>query len=105
MCNATCSESGKLRTIQPCGWYIKLQSERDRLAGVVKGMEDQSFREAEKLLKEQMENETLRQERDALLKVREAADALAASMEDCHMCEHPCESYGFAKAYKEVRGG
>lgn len=45
----------------------------------------------------------LKLERDALLKVREAADALAASMEDCHMCENPCESYMFAKAYKEAR--
>lgn len=27
MCNPTCSESGKLRTIQSCGWYKKLESD------------------------------------------------------------------------------
>ena len=66
--------------------YDLICSDRDRLAVVVKGMDDQSFREAEKLLKEQMENEKLRQEaanwhsamladRDAL--VRETKNAIS----------------------------
>ena len=49
MCDATCSESGQLLTIKPCGWYLALQSDRDRLAGVVTGMEEQGQRNIDAL--------------------------------------------------------
>lgn len=49
MCNPTESESGQLLTIKPCGWYLVLKSDRDRLAGVVAGMESQGQRNIEAL--------------------------------------------------------
>lgn len=61
MCNHTESESGQLLTIQPCGWYLKLQSERDRLAGVVKGMEEQNARDLEVLRRAEAEAARLRE--------------------------------------------
>lgn len=66
MCNAAASESGQLLTIQPCGWYLKLQSDRDRLAGVVKGMEEQNARNIEALKREEEEITRLRRALDLL---------------------------------------
>ena len=60
MCEATCSESGQLLTIKPCGWYLALQSDRDRLAGVVAGMEDQNARNLDALRWAEAENARLR---------------------------------------------
>ena len=75
MSHPTESESGQLLTIQPCGWYLKLQSDRDHLAGVVKGMEEQNARNLEALDKENIvmrrQMKRLIDERDALLKVRD----------------------------------
>lgn len=58
MCDPTESESGQLLTIKPCGWYLTLQSDRDRLAGVVVGMEEQNARNLD----------AMRQERNSLWK-------------------------------------
>lgn len=55
MCDPTESESGQLLTIKPCGWYLKLQSDRDRLAGVVKGLEEQSARNLDALRRTEAE--------------------------------------------------
>ena len=60
MCNPTCSESGQLLTINPCGWYLAIKSDRDRLAGVVAGMEGQNARNLEALRRAEAENATLR---------------------------------------------
>lgn len=61
MCDATCSESGQLLTINPCGWYLKLASDRDRLAGVVQGMEEQNARNLEALRRAEEDNARLRE--------------------------------------------
>lgn len=60
MCDATCSESGQLLTIKPCGWYLALKSDRDRLAGVVAGMEEQNARNIEALWRAEDANAELR---------------------------------------------
>lgn len=72
MCNPTESESGQLLTIQPCGWYIKLLSEKSQLEGRCAGMEDGIIinkatiaNQSELIEKLLAENEALKQERDA----------------------------------------
>lgn len=71
MCNPTESESGQLLTIQPCGWYIKLLSEKSQLEGRCAGMEDGIIinkatiaNQSELIEKLLAENEALKQERD-----------------------------------------
>lgn len=59
MCDPTESESGQLLTIKPCGWYLALKSDRDRLAGVVAGMEEQNARNLEALRRAEAENARL----------------------------------------------
>jgi hypothetical protein len=75
MCDATCSESGQLLTIKPCGWYLKLQSDRDRLAGVVQGMEEQSKRNAKSL---HWHNQRLVEVMQDNARLREALDKLSS---------------------------
>lgn len=61
MCNTQrYSESGKPCGVQRCEEYILIQSDRDRLAGVVLGMEEQSKRNLEALRRAEAENARLR---------------------------------------------
>ena len=60
MCDKSFSESGACLGVQRCEEYILLQSERDRLSGVVKGMEEQGERNLEALRRAEAENARLR---------------------------------------------
>lgn len=70
MCKPTESESGQLLTIKPCGWYLALKSDRDRLAGVVAGMEEQNARNLDALRRAEADRDLLSIERDGLENVK-----------------------------------
>ncbi len=74
MCN-TYSESGKPCGVQRCEEYVLLASDRDRLAGVVQGMEEQGKRNAKELHWHNQRLIEVMKERDAL---RKALDKLSS---------------------------
>lgn len=60
MCNRH-SESGQRIGHDPCAGFIALQSDRDRLAGVVQGMKEQGQRNLDALRRAEAENARLRE--------------------------------------------
>ena len=106
MCNPTESESGQLLTIQPCGWYLKLQSERDRLAGVVKGMEEQSKRTLEALRRAEAENAKLNKECEAWVVTFDAGQAREKALRST-IAELQCQINALIMSMREPfqRGG
>ena len=82
MCDATCSESGQLLTIKPCGWYVLLQSDRDRLAGVVAGMEEQGKRNLGALRRAEGQTIALQKQIDVFNKERFRVGKENASLRD-----------------------